>query len=156
MLQDRAVENSRKSISSLMDIRPDYANLKLGEQLQKVSPEKVNIGDVIIIKPGEKVPLDGIVVQGSSMVDTSALTGESLPRHLEVGQEALSGFINMNGVLTVQVTKNFGESTVAKIMDMVENASSRKAPTENFMTKFARYYTPIVVFGALALAIIPH
>ena len=155
MLQDRAVENSRKSISSLMDIRPDYANLKLGEQLQKVSPEKVNIGDVIIIKPGEKVPLDGIVVQGSSMVDTSALTGESLPRHLEVGQEALSGFINMNGVLTVQVTKNFGESTVAKIMDMVENASSRKAPTENFMTKFARYYTPIVVFGALALAIIP-
>ncbi len=155
LFQDMAVNHSRKSISSLMDIRPDYANLKVGEELKKVSPEDVNIGDIIIVKPGEKVPLDGKVIEGTSMVDTSALTGESIPRELEPGKDALSGFINKNGVLTVEVTKEFGESTVSKILDLVQNASSRKAPTENFITKFARYYTPVVVFGALALAVIP-
>ncbi len=155
MFQDRAVDQSRQSISSLMDIRPDYANLKVADQLHRVAPQDVSIGDIIVIKPGEKVPLDGQVLEGTSMVDTSALTGESLPRHLEAGKEALSGFINTNGVLTVQVTKSYGESTVAKILDLVENASSRKAPTEDFITKFARYYTPAVVFAALALALIP-
>lgn len=155
MFQDRAVDQSRQSISSLMDIRPDYANLKVADQLHRVAPQDVAIGDIIVIKPGEKVPLDGQVLEGTSMVDTSALTGESLPRHLEAGKEALSGFINTNGVLTVQVTKSYGESTVAKILDLVENASSRKAPTEDFITKFARYYTPAVVFAALALALIP-
>lgn len=155
MFQDRAVDQSRQSISSLMDIRPDYANLKVAGQLHRVAPQDVAIGDIIVIKPGEKVPLDGQVLEGTSMVDTSALTGESLPRHLEAGKEALSGFINTNGVLTVQVTKSYGESTVAKILDLVENASSRKAPTEDFITKFARYYTPAVVFAALALALIP-
>lgn len=155
MFQDMAVDHSRKSISSLMDIRPDYANLKVGDKLKKVSPEDVNIGDLIIIKPGEKIPLDGNVIEGISMVDTSALTGESLPRELEPGKAALSGFINKNGVLTVAVTKGFEDSTVSKILDLVENASSRKAPTEQFITKFARYYTPVVVVSALALAIIP-
>ncbi|HVI42766.1 MAG TPA: heavy metal translocating P-type ATPase, partial [Anaerovoracaceae bacterium] len=155
LFQDMAVGHSRKSISALMDIRPDYANLKVGEELKKVSPEEVNIGDVIVIKPGEKFPLDGKVIEGTSMVDTAALTGESVPRELEPGSDALSGFINKNGVLTVEVTKDFGDSTVSKILDLVQNASSRKAPTEKFITKFAGYYTPVVVFGALALAIIP-
>lgn len=155
MFQDRAVDQSRQSISSLMDIRPDYANLKVADQLHRVAPQDVAIGDIIVIKPGEKVPLDGQVLEGTSMVDTSALTGESLPRQLEAGQEVLSGFINTNGLLTVQVTKSYGESTVARILDLVENASSRKAPTEDFITKFARYYTPAVVFAALALAVIP-
>lgn len=155
LFQDMAVDHSRKSISSLMDIRPDYANLKEGSELKRVSPEEVRVGDIIVIKPGEKIPLDGRVVDGYSTVDTSALTGESVPRDLEPGKEALSGFVNKNGVLTVQVTKEFGESTVSKILDLVQNASSRKAPTENFITKFARYYTPLVVFGALALAVIP-
>ncbi len=155
LFQDMAVGRSRKSISSLMNIRPDYANLKAGDELKKVSPEDVNVGDIIVIKPGEKVPLDGKVIEGISMVDTSALTGESLPRELEPGKTALSGFINKNGVLTVEVTKDYGESTVSRILDLVQNAGSRKAPTEQFITKFARYYTPIVVFGALALAIIP-
>lgn len=153
--QNMAVNRSRKSISALMDIRPDYANLKLGEELRRVVPEDVSIGDIIVIKPGEKVPLDGVVVEGNSLVDTSALTGESLPRELEPGQDVLSGFININGVLTVEVTKDFAESTVSKILDLVQNAGSRKAPTENFITKFAQYYTPVVVWGALALAIIP-
>ena len=155
LFQDLAVGNSRKSISALMDIRPDYANLKIGDEIKKVSPEEVNIGDIIVVKPGEKVPLDGKVLDGTSMVDTAALTGESIPRELVPGSDALSGFINKNGVLTVEVTKDFGESTVSKILDLVQNASSRKAPTEQFITKFARYYTPVVVFGALALAIIP-
>lgn len=155
LFQDMAVNHSRKSISALMDIRPDYANLKVGEELKKVSPEDVNIGDIIVVKPGEKIPLDGKVIEGTSLVDTSALTGESVPRELEPGKDALSGFINKNGVLTVEVTKDYGESTVSKILDLVQNASSRKAPTENFITKFARYYTPVVVFGALALAVIP-
>lgn len=155
LFQDKAVDHSRKSISALMDIRPDYANLKVGHGIKTISPEEVKIGDVIVVKPGEKIPLDGTVIEGTSMVDTSALTGESVPRDLVVGSEALSGFINMNGVLTIEVSKVFGEATVAKILDLVENASSRKAPTEQFITKFARYYTPVVVFGALALAVIP-
>lgn len=155
ILQDRAVNQSRRSISSLMDIRPDYANLKTADSVRKVSPEDVNIGDIIVVKPGEKVPLDGQVIDGLSLVDTSALTGESVPRQLEPGKEALSGFINMNGLLTIQITKIYSESTVARILDLVQNASSRKAPTENFITKFARYYTPAVVFAALAIAVIP-
>ena len=155
LFQDMAVDHSRKSISSLMDIRPDYANLKVGDELKRVSPEEIRIGDIIIVKPGEKVPLDGKVIEGNSMVDTSALTGESVPRELGPGKDALSGFININGVLTVEVTKDYGESTVSRILDLVQNASSRKAPTEQLITKFARYYTPAIVFGALALAVIP-
>jgi len=154
-LQDLAVNRSRRSISALMDIRPDYANLKVGDEVRTVSPDAVKLGDIIVIKPGEKVPLDGVVIEGRSMVDTSAITGESLPREVEPGSEILGGFINQNGLLSVRVTKNFGESTVAKILDMVQNASSKKAPTEHFITKFARYYTPVVVFGALAVALIP-
>jgi Cd2+/Zn2+-exporting ATPase len=155
MFEDMAVDHSRKSISALMDIRPDYANLKVGDELKKVSPDEVNIGDIIVVKPGEKFPLDGKVIEGTSMVDTAALTGESIPRQLEPGSDALSGFINKNGVLTIEVTKEFGESTVSKVLDLVQNAGSKKAPTEKFITKFARYYTPVVVFGALALAVIP-
>lgn len=154
-MQGLAVNKSRKSISELMDIRPDYANLKISNDTKRVSPESVNIEDIIIVKPGEKIPLDGIVIDGTSMVDTSALTGESVPRKVEVNSEVLSGFINTNGILNVKVTKRFEESTVAKILDLVQNASSKKAPTENFITKFARYYTPIVVYSALALALIP-
>ncbi|MDK2917888.1 MAG: Zn2+/Cd2+-exporting ATPase [Candidatus Petromonas sp.] len=154
-IQELAVNRSRKSIAELMDIRPDYANLKIGNDIQKVSPEEVNIGDLIIIKPGEKVPLDGTVIEGSSMLDTSALTGESVPREVQAGSEVLGGFINKNGLLTVKVAKEFGESTVSKILELVQNASSKKAPTENFITKFARYYTPVVVFVAVGLAVIP-
>ncbi len=153
--QNRAVNRSRKSISALMDIRPDYANLKIGGEVKKVSPEEVGIGDLILIRPGERVPLDGRVIEGTSSVDTAALTGESLPRDAEPGTELLSGSVNKNGLLTVEVTREFGESTVTKILDLVQNASSQKAPTENFITKFARYYTPVVVFAALALAVIP-
>ena len=155
LFEDMAVDNSRKSISELMDIRPDYANLQVGEELKKVSPDEVNIGNKIVVKPGEKIPLDGKVIEGTSMVDTAALTGESVPRELKPGSDALSGFVNKNGVLTIEVTKEFGESTVSKVLDLVQNASNKKAPTEKFITKFARYYTPVVVFGALALAIIP-
>ncbi len=155
LFQGIAINRSRKSIRALMDIRPDYANLKVGNDLKKVSPEEVKIGNFIVIKPGEKVPLDGKVVEGSSLVDTSALTGESVLREVETGSDVLSGFINKNGVLTVEVTKSFGESTVSKILDLVQNASSRKAPTENFITKFARYYTPGVVIIAAALAFLP-
>lgn len=153
--QDMAVNRSRKSITSLMDIRPDYANLKTGEEVRKVSPEEVGIGDRILVRPGEKVPLDGKVVEGVSSVDTAALTGESLPRDVEPGSDVLSGSVNKSGLLTVEVTKEFGESTVTKILDLVQNASSQKAPAENFITKFARYYTPAVVFAALALAALP-
>lgn len=153
--QGRAVNRSRKSIADLMDIRPDYANLKLENEVKKVSPQEVKINDYIVIKPGEKVPLDGVVVEGESMVDTSALTGESVPREVKKDNDVLGGFINKNGVLTVKVSKEFEESTVSKILELVENASSKKAPTENFITKFARYYTPIVVFAALGLAVIP-
>ncbi len=153
--QDLAVNRSRKSITALMDIRPDYANLRVGNKEKKVSPEEVAVGDYIIIKPGEKVPLDGVVIEGKSMVDTSALTGESVPREVGEGSDVLGGFINKNGLLTVKVNKEFGESTVSKILELVENASNKKAPTENFITKFARYYTPVVVFAALGLAVIP-
>lgn len=155
LFQSIAVNRSRKSISALMDIRPDYANLKKGEEIRRVSPEEVDIGDLILIRPGEKIPLDGKIVDGFSAMDTSALTGESVPREVSPGDEVLGGFINKNGVLTVQVSKLFEESTVAKILELVENASSKKAPTENFITKFARYYTPFVVIFALLLAVVP-
>jgi len=155
LLQSMAVDKSRKSIKSLMDIRPDYANLKIGTDTKKVAPDTVHIGDIIIIKPGEKVPLDGIVIEGTSMADTSALTGESIPKEIETGNDILSGFINKNGLLTVKVTKEFGQSTVSKILNLVENAASKKAPTENFITKFARVYTPAVTFGALIIAVVP-
>lgn len=154
-IQDIAVNRSRKSISALMDIRPDYANLKIDGELKRVSPEDVKIGDFIIVKPGEKIPLDGNIVEGKSMVDTSALSGESVPREACVGSEVLSGFINKNGLITVKVAKEFGESTVSKILDLVQNASSKKAPTENFITKFARYYTPAVVIIATIIAVVP-
>ena len=155
LFQDIAVNRSRKSIAALMDIRPDYANLKMGDEIKKVDPDEVRIGDIILVKPGEKVPLDGRVIDGRSMLDTSALTGESQPRDVEIGDEILSGSINKNGILTIEVTKDFGESTVSKILDLVQNASSKKAPTESFITKFARYYTPAVVYAAAAAAIIP-
>lgn len=155
MFQSLAVNRSRKSIQSLMNIRPDYANVETAEGTRIISPEQVGIGDIIVVKPGERVPLDGIVVTGNSMLDTSALTGESLPREAEPGSEMLSGFVNLNGVLKIKVTKSYGESTVSKILDLVQNASNKKAPTETFITKFARIYTPIVVIVALLLAVIP-
>lgn len=155
LFQSYAVGKSRKSIASLMDIRPDYANVKKGDELVKVDPDEVQIGDIIVIKAGEKIPLDGKVIEGSSMIDTSALTGESVPREVEVGSDILSGCININGVITAEVTMEFGESTVSKILDLVENASSKKSNSEQFITKFARYYTPVVVIIAVFLAIIP-
>lgn len=155
LFQSYAVGKSRKSIASLMDIRPDYANVKKGDELVKVDLDEVQIGDIIVIKAGEKIPLDGKVIEGSSMIDTSALTGESVPREVEVGSDILSGCININGVITAEVTKEFGESTVSKILDLVENASSKKSNSEQFITKFARYYTPVVVIIAVFLAIIP-
>lgn len=153
--QDLAVNRSRKSIHDLMDIRPDYANLKAGDNISKVDPSHVNIGDLIIVKPGEKVPLDGIIIEGKAMMDTSALTGESIPRNVGPGSQVLSGFINNSGLITLEVTKNFHESTVSKILELVENTSSKKATTEQFITKFSRFYTPIVVFIALGIAIFP-
>ena len=153
--QSYAVSKSRKSITSLMDIRPDYANVERDGKLVEVDPDEVQIGEIITVKPGEKVPIDGIVVSGISMLDTSALTGESLPREIEEGMEVISGCINQSGILKIKTTKEFGESTVAKILDLVENSSEKKARTENFITRFAKYYTPIVVFAALALAVIP-
>ncbi|MFB6498539.1 heavy metal translocating P-type ATPase [Bacillus haynesii] len=155
LFQGAAVSRSRKSISDLMDIRPDYANLQTEGGTVKVSPDEVKAGDVIIVKPGEKVPLDGKVRAGKSLVDTSALTGESVPREAAPGAEVLSGFVNKNGVLEVEVDKEYSESTVSKILDLVQNASSRKAKTENFITKFAKYYTPFVVIVALLLAFVP-
>lgn len=154
-LQELAVGKSRKSISDLMQIKPDRANLKVGDAVRVVDPEEVEIGDFIIVKPGEKVPLDGVVVDGNSMVDTSALTGESVLRTVKSGDELLSGFINKNSLLTVKVTKSFSESTVAKILDLVENASSKKSKTENFISVFSKYYTPIVVILATLIAVIP-
>ena len=154
-LQAKAVGKSRKSIAELMEIRPDYANLKLGTDIKVVSPYDVEVGDLIVVKPGEKIPLDGTVVDGISMIDTSALTGESLLREVSVGEEVLSGFINKNSVLTVRVDKEFEESTVSKILDLVENASSKKSKTENFISKFSKCYTPIVVISALVIAIVP-
>ncbi|MDR0648349.1 MAG: cadmium-translocating P-type ATPase [Synergistaceae bacterium] len=153
--QRYAVGRSRKSITALMDIRPDSANLKTDDGIIKVSPEEVGIGEVIIVKPGEKIPLDGVVLEGRSALDTSALTGESLPRDVEPGCDVLSGSINKSGLLSVRVTKAFGESTVSRILDLVQSASAAKAPVENFITKFARYYTPAVVAAAAALALIP-
>ncbi|APQ95480.1 heavy metal translocating P-type ATPase [Clostridium botulinum] len=154
-LQDKAVNKSRKSITALMNIRPDYANLVRGEDIEVVSPEDINIDDIIMVKPGEKIPLDGIVVEGQSFVDTSAITGESLISEVSKDSNVLSGYINKNGVIKIKVTKTFGESTVSKILELTENASATKANTEKFITKFARYYTPVVVFAALALAVIP-
>ncbi len=155
LFQSYAVDKSRKSIAGLMDIRPDYANVQRGEVLEKVDPDEVKIGDIIIIKAGEKIPLDAVVVEGNSMVDTSALTGESIPREVSQGDNLLSGCINGNGLLTARVIKEFGESTVSKILDLVENASSKKSNSENFITKFARHYTPGVVVVATLLAVIP-
>ena len=155
LFQSYAVGKSRKSIASLMDIRPDYANVERDGKLLQVDPEEVAVGDTITVKAGERVPLDGVVLEGQSMVNTSALTGESVPRQVRPGDSVISGCVNQNGLLRVQVTKAFGESTVQKILDLVENASSKKAKAENFITKFARYYTPVVVFCALALAVVP-
>jgi Cd2+/Zn2+-exporting ATPase len=155
LLQDMAVDNSKKSIKALLDIRPDYANLlKDGKEI-KVSPEEVKKGDLIVVKPGERVPLDGTVIKGNSMVDTSALTGESVPRSIKENDEVMSGFINLNGLITVKVEKEYAESTISKILDMVENAAAKKAKTEKLITKFAKYYTPVVVFLAIALATLP-
>ena len=155
LFQSVAVDRSRKSISALMDIRPDYANMERNGELVQVDPEEVSVGDVIVVKAGEQVPLDGTVLEGTSSLDTAALTGESLPRDVQAGDEVVSGCVNLTGVLHVKVNKPFGESTVAKILDLVENSSSKKAKAENFITKFARYYTPAVVFAALALAALP-
>ena len=155
LFQGIAVNNSRKSIVSLMDIRPDYANIKVGEGIKKVSPEEIKVGEIIVVKPGEKVPLDGKIVIGASTFDTSALTGESLPREAKAGDDVLSGFINKNGLIEIQVAKVFSESTVSKILYLMENAGSKKSKTENFITKFARYYTPVVVITALIVAIFP-
>lgn len=155
LFQSYAVDKSRKSIASLMDIRPDFANVEREGKTQKINPEEVKIGEIIVIKPGEKVPLDGYVIEGRASLDTKALTGESLPREAEKGKEVLSGCINLNGVIKVKVAKNYGESTVSKILDLVENASDKKSKSENFITKFARYYTPIVVIIAVFLAVVP-
>jgi Cd2+/Zn2+-exporting ATPase len=153
--QDMAVNKSRKSIGTLMNIRPDYANLKVGDELKKVDPDEIEIGDIILVKPGEKIPLDGVVVKGESSLDTAALTGEAIPRDVAKGDNVLSGCVNKNGILEIAVTKAFGDSTASKILDLVENASSKKAKAENFITKFAKYYTPIVVGIAVLLAIVP-
>ena len=155
MFQDRAIENSRKSIESLASIKADYANLKSEDGIKKVNPQDVKIGDLIVIKPGEKIPLDGKIVEGISTLDTSALTGESIPRGVEAGDTILSGCININGVLTVEVVKEFGESTVSKILSLIEESDDKKSNSEKFITKFAKYYTPIVVVLALIIAIVP-
>ncbi len=155
LFQNYAVAKSRKSVTSLMDIRPDFANLKHDDTLTKVSPEEVKIGDIIVVKPGEKIPLDGKIIEGTSILDTSSLTGESLPREVQTNDDILSGCINLNGVLTIKVTKEFRESTVSKILDLIENASSKKSKSENFISKFARYYTPIVVIIAIFLSFVP-
>ena len=156
LFQSYAVGKSRRNISELMDIRPDYANIRMGSgELEQVDPDEVEIGSIIVVQPGEKVPIDGIIVEGKSSLNTSALTGESLPRDAAAGDEIISGCINMTGVLEIKTTREFGESTVSKILDMVENASSRKSRSENFISKFAHYYTPIVCYLAAALAILP-
>ncbi|GJD19967.1 cadmium-translocating P-type ATPase [Rivularia sp. IAM M-261] len=155
LFQEAALSRSKKSIKSLLEVRPDYANLKTNGSVRKVSPDEVRVGDVIVVKPGEKIPLDGNILEGDSQIDTSALTGESVPRVVRVGEAVLAGMINKTGVLSIQVTKLFGESSISKILDMVQNASSKKAESEKFITKFARYYTPFVVFGSLAVALLP-
>ena len=153
--QSYAVGKSRRNISDLMDIRPDYANVERDGKLEKTDPDEVETGSVIVVQPGEKVPIDGVVIEGSSALNTSALTGESLPRDVKEGDEVISGCISMTGVLKIRTTREFGESTVSKILDLVENASSRKSKSEDFISKFARIYTPAVCIGALALAILP-
>ena len=155
LFQSYAVGKSRRIISELMDIRPDYANIEVDGNLEQVDPDEVEIGTIIVVQPGEKVPIDGIVTEGKSTLNTSALTGESVPRDISVGEEVISGCINLSGVLKIQTTKEFGESTVSKILDLVENSSSKKSKSENFISKFAKYYTPAVCYGALALAILP-
>ena len=155
LFQSYAVGKSRRNISELMDIRPDYANIEVDGNLEQVDPDEVEIGTIIVVQPGEKVPIDGIVTEGKSTLNTSALTGESVPRDISVGEEVISGCINLSGVLKIQTTKEFGETTVSKILDLVENSSSKKSKSENFISKFAKYYTPAVCYGALALAILP-
>ena len=155
LFQNIAVGKSRKNISELMDIRPDYANIEVDGKLEQVDPDEVEVGTIIVVQPGEKVPIDGIIEEGNTTLNTSALTGESLPRQAKAGDEVISGCINMSGVLKIRTTKEFGESTVSKILDLVENASSKKSRSENFISKFAKIYTPAVCYGALALAIIP-
>ena len=156
LFQAVAVGKSRRNISALMDIRPDYANIEDADgNLEQVDPDEVAVGSIIVVQPGEKIPIDGIVTEGSSTLNTSALTGESLPREVGTGGEVISGCVNLSGLLRIRTTREFGESTVSKILDLVENSSMKKARTENFITKFARYYTPAVCYSALALAIIP-
>ncbi len=155
LFQSYAVGKSRRNISELMDIRPDYANIERDGRLERVDPDEVEVGTVIVVQPGEKIPIDGIITEGRTTLNTSALTGESLPREVDVGDSVISGCINMSGVLKIQTTKEFGESTVSKILDLVENSSSKKSKSENFISKFAKYYTPIVCYSALALAILP-
>ena len=155
LFQSYAVGKSRRNISELMDIRPDYANIEKDGKLEQVDPDEVEIGSVIVVQPGEKVPIDGVIIEGSTTLNTSALTGESLPRNAKPGDEIISGCINMTGVLRIRTTKEFGESTVSRILELVENSSSRKSRSENFISKFARYYTPAVCYGALALAVLP-
>ena len=155
LFQSYAVGKSRRNISDLMDIRPDYANIERDGEIEEVDPDEVEIGSIIVVKPGEKVLIDGVIIEGTTTLNTSALTGESVPRDASEGDEVISGCINMTGVLRIKTTKEFGESTVSKILDMVENASSRKSRSENFISKFAKYYTPAVCYGALALAVLP-
>ena len=155
LFQSYAVGKSRRNISELMDIRPDYANIEKDGKLEQVDPDEVEIGSIIVVQPGEKVPIDGVIIEGSTTLNTSALTGESLPRNAKPGDEIISGCINMTGVLRIRTTKEFGESTVSRILELVENSSSRKSRSENFISKFARYYTPAVCYGALALALLP-
>jgi Cd2+/Zn2+-exporting ATPase len=155
LFQDIAVNRSRKSVKALLEIRPDYANIKINSEIKRVSPNEVHPGQIIVVKPGEKIPLDGNVIEGNSFVDTSALTGESVPRSVKEKETVLAGMINKSGLLTIEVTKEFGESSISKILEMVENATSKKAETEKFITTFAKYYTPVVVFGALLLAVVP-
>ena len=154
LFQSYAVGKSRRNISDLMDIRPDYANIEKGGKLEQVDPDEVEIGSIIVVQPGEKVPIDGIVVEGSSTLNTSALTGESVPQDAKCGDEIVSGCINMSGVLKIQTTKEFGESTVSKILDLVENASSQKSKSRELYLQIAKYYTPAVCYGAVALAVL--
>ena len=155
LFQSYAVGKSRRNISELMDIRPDYANIEQEGKLEKIDPDEVEVGTVIVVQPGEKIPIDGIIEEGFSTLNTSALTGESLPRDAREGEEVISGCINMTGVLKIRTTKEFGESTVSKILDLVENSSSKKSRSENFISRFAKYYTPAVCYSALALAVLP-
>ena len=152
LFQSYAVGKSRRNISELMDIRPDYANIEVDGKLEQVDPDEVEIGTVIVVQPGEKVPIDGVIIDGVSILNTSALTGESLPRDAKAGDEVISGCINMTGVLKIRTIREFGESTVSKILELVENASSKKAKVENFITRFAKYYTPVVTIGAVTVS----